>query len=76
MVIFLSGKSAPELVNHKFMVKYAMQDGETPYAVAEKKDYKKVCEELQPTEMKKQPEVISDSFQHKYISVSSTSDML
>ena len=54
---------------------YAMKNGETPYAIAERKGYEEVCEELLPPEMKKQPEVMSDSFQHRYISVRFTSNM-
>ena len=50
-----------------------MQIGETPYAIAEKKGYDEVCEELLPPELKKQPEVRSDSARHK-VAVSFTSD--
>lgn len=47
-----------------------MQSGETPYTVAKTKE---VCEELQLSEMKKQPDVRSDSVYHKFVTVSSTS---
>ena len=45
-----------------------MQSGETPYTVAKTKE---VCEELQLSEMKKQPDVRSDSAYHKFVTVSS-----
>lgn len=45
-----------------------MQGGETPYTVAKTKE---VCEELQPPEMKNQPDVRSDSAYHKFVTVSS-----
>ena len=52
-----------------------MQDGETPYDIAKSKGYDKVCEELLPPELKKQPEVRSDSARHK-VAVSFTLDTL
>ena len=42
-----------------------MQGGETPYDIAKSKGYEEVCEELLPPELKKQPEVRSDSARHK-----------
>ena len=51
-----------------------MQGGETPYTIAKMKGYDEVCEELLPLELKKQPEVRSDSARHKF-SVSFTSDI-
>lgn len=51
-----------------------IQSGDTPYAIAEKKGHDKVCEELLPPELKRQPEVRSDSAQHKF-AVSFTSDI-
>ena len=49
-----------------------MQGGETPYTVAKTKE---VCEELQPPEMKNQPDVRSDSAYHKFVTVSTIFDM-
>ena len=43
-----------------------IQAGETAYTVAKGKGFEKVCEELQPSDMKKQPVVRSDSAQHKF----------
>ena len=45
-----------------------MQNGETPYTIAKTKE---VREELQPPEMKNQPDVRSDSAYHKFVTVSS-----
>ena len=50
-----------------------MQSGETPYTIAKTK---KVWEELQLSEMMKQPDVRSDSAYHKYFTVSSTSTII
>ena len=50
-----------------------MQGGKTPYDIAKMKGYNEVCEELLPPELKKQPEVRSDSARHK-VAVSFTLD--
>ena len=50
-----------------------LQGGETPYVVAKNKDHEKVCQELLPPEMKKQPEARSYSLKHRF-EVSYTSD--
>ena len=54
---------------------YVVQGGETPYMIAKKKDYTEVCEELLPPELKKQPEVRSDSARHK-VTVNLTFDTM
>ena len=52
-----------------------MQGGETPFDIAKTKDYEEVCEELLPPELKKQPEVRSDSARHK-VAVSFTCEII